>query len=84
MKEKKNNDLPKEELKNLGIAGVYLFGSQSENVAVGKLSDFDVAVLTNLSPEHIEAHGGFEKYREAKTELFKAVKKIHIINLITA
>ena len=44
-KEKKNNDLPKEELKNLGIAGVYLFGSQSENVAVGKLSDFDVAVL---------------------------------------
>jgi len=46
-----------------------------------KFIDFDIAVLTNLSPEHIEAHGGFEKYEEAKAELFKATKKIHIINL---
>lgn len=41
---------------------------------------FDTAVLTNLSPEHIEAHGSFEKYREAKAELFKTCKNIHIIN----
>jgi len=46
-----------------------------------KFIDFDVAVLTNLSPEHIEAHGGFEKYREAKAKLFQQTKKIHIINL---
>ncbi len=46
-----------------------------------KFIKFDIAVLTNLSPEHIEAHGGFEKYRAAKGELFKAAKKIHIINL---
>ena len=46
-----------------------------------KFIDFKVALLTNLSPEHIEAHGGFEKYKEAKAELFKATKKIHIINL---
>jgi len=26
--------------------------------------DFDVVVLTNLSPEHIERHGSFEKYRD--------------------
>jgi len=45
-----------------------------------KFIDFDVAVLTNLSPEHIEAHGGFEKYREAKAKLFQQTKKIHIIN----
>jgi len=31
-----------------------------------KFINFDAAVFTNLSPEHIEAHGGFEKYREAK------------------
>lgn len=35
---------PEDKLKNLGVAGVYLFGSQAEGVA-GKLSDFDVAVL---------------------------------------
>ncbi len=43
--------------------------------------DFDVAVLTNLTPEHIEAHGGFEKYREAKLELFEKTKGVHILNL---
>ena len=42
---------------------------------------FDVAVFTNLSPEHIEAHGSFEKYREAKKELFRATKRNHIVNL---
>ena len=43
--------------------------------------DFDVAVFTNLSPEHIEAHGGFEKYRKAKLQFFKKTKNVHIINL---
>jgi len=43
--------------------------------------DFDVAVFTNLTPEHIEAHGSFEKYRQAKGRLFQATKGVHIINL---
>lgn len=32
--------------------------------------NYDVAVLTNLFPEHIEAHGGFEAYIKAKEQLF--------------
>lgn len=32
--------------------------------------NYDVAVFTNLTPEHIEAHGGFENYRKAKEKLF--------------
>lgn len=49
--------------------------------------DFDVVAFTNLTPEHIEAHGSFEKYREAKGELFKTLEeskkdsKISIVNL---
>jgi len=43
--------------------------------------DFDVAVWTNLSPEHLEAHGSFENYREAKGRFFKKTKTVHIINL---
>jgi UDP-N-acetylmuramoyl-L-alanyl-D-glutamate--2,6-diaminopimelate ligase len=35
--------------------------------------DYDVAVFTNLSPEHIERHGGFENYRSAKVKLFEKV-----------
>jgi len=46
-----------------------------------KFINFEVAVFTNLSPEHIESHGSFENYRNAKIELFKAAKNIHIINL---
>ncbi|MBU3942947.1 UDP-N-acetylmuramoyl-L-alanyl-D-glutamate--2,6-diaminopimelate ligase [Patescibacteria group bacterium] len=42
--------------------------------------NFDTAVFTNLSPEHIESHGSFEKYREAKLKLFKKTKKRHIVN----
>ncbi len=46
-----------------------------------KFINFEAAVFTNLSPEHIETHGGFEKYRGAKGKLFKTTKKIHIINI---
>lgn len=35
--------------------------------------NFDVAVYTNLSPEHIEAHGGFENYKKAKGKLFESL-----------
>ncbi|HBK35058.1 TPA: hypothetical protein DDZ01_03635 [Candidatus Uhrbacteria bacterium] len=55
---------------------------------------YDVAVFTNLTPEHIEAHGGFENYKQAKLKLFQTVaraskkyqqgelvKKIFIANL---
>lgn len=46
-----------------------------------RLIDFDTAVFTNLSPEHIEHHGSFENYRKAKGKFFKKVKGRHIINL---
>ena len=58
-----------------------------------KFINFDVAVFTNLSPEHIEAHGGFENYKRAKGQLFaalayadkktiagRAVEKISVLN----
>lgn len=41
--------------------------------------NFHMAVLTNVTPEHIESHGGFEKYRAAKAELFRRAK-IHVLN----
>ncbi|MDP2944544.1 MAG: UDP-N-acetylmuramoyl-L-alanyl-D-glutamate--2,6-diaminopimelate ligase [bacterium] len=36
--------------------------------------NYDVLVFTNLYPEHIEAHGSFEKYRAAKGKLFAHLK----------
>ena len=46
-----------------------------------KFINFNTAVFTNLKPEHIEAHGSFEKYRQAKGKLFERVKNVHIVNL---
>jgi len=37
--------------------------------------NYDLLVFTNLSPEHIEAHGGFENYRKAKEKLFAHLGK---------
>ncbi len=36
---------------------------------------YDVAVFTNLTPEHLQAHGGnFQKYKAAKGGMFKALQ----------
>ncbi len=54
--------------------------------------DYDVAIFTNLTPEHIESHGGFENYKKAKGKLFASLthsvkknngngKKIIVANL---
>lgn len=42
--------------------------------------NYDVAVFTNLTPEHLEAHGGFEQYKQAKGELFAMVQKTIVVN----
>jgi UDP-N-acetylmuramoyl-L-alanyl-D-glutamate--2,6-diaminopimelate ligase len=44
--------------------------------------NYDAAVFTNLTPEHIEAHGGFENYKKAKGRLFAhlSARKRKIIN----
>jgi UDP-N-acetylmuramoyl-L-alanyl-D-glutamate--2,6-diaminopimelate ligase len=34
---------------------------------------WNIGVLTNLAPEHIESHGSFENYRAAKLEFLKTV-----------
>ena len=36
-----------------------------------KFINFDTVVFTNLTKEHIEAHGSFENYRATKGKLFK-------------
>jgi UDP-N-acetylmuramoyl-L-alanyl-D-glutamate--2,6-diaminopimelate ligase len=36
---------------------------------------FDIAVLTNLTHEHLDYHGSFENYRDAKKKLFTMTNK---------
>ncbi|MFA5368586.1 MAG: UDP-N-acetylmuramoyl-L-alanyl-D-glutamate--2,6-diaminopimelate ligase [Candidatus Paceibacterota bacterium] len=46
-----------------------------------KFINFKTAVITTLNPEHIESHGSFENYKQAKGKFFQSVKETHIINI---
>lgn len=39
-----------------------------------KFINYDLLVFTKLYPEHIESHGSFENYKEAKAKLFRHLK----------
>ncbi len=47
--------------------------------------NFQIAVFTNLEPEHIESHGSFENYKQAKGELFGLLgindQSVSVVNL---
>ncbi len=47
-----------------------------------KFIELNALVFTNLTPEHIESHGSFENYRNAKLKLFKALEKSKTKNKI--
>lgn len=51
----------------------------SEGLAQHRVTacDFDLAVVTNITHEHLYAHGTFEKYREAKAMLFQGLASAH-------
>ncbi|MBU2109854.1 hypothetical protein KKB71_02820, partial [Patescibacteria group bacterium] len=40
-----------------------------------KFIELNALIFTNLAPEHIESHGSFENYRNAKLKYFKALEK---------
>ncbi|MCD7036346.1 UDP-N-acetylmuramoyl-L-alanyl-D-glutamate--2,6-diaminopimelate ligase [Metabacillus sp. GX 13764] len=42
--------------------------------------EFDVAIHTNLTPEHLEFHHTFENYKKAKLKLFQQAKKA-VVNI---
>lgn len=51
-----------------------------------KFIELDAFVFTNLAPEHIESHGSYEKYRDVKVSIGKAIEisqkknKIVVVN----
>jgi UDP-N-acetylmuramoyl-L-alanyl-D-glutamate--2,6-diaminopimelate ligase len=47
----------------------------SHGLALGRVAEiaYDVAIFTNLTHEHLELHGTFEAYRDAKLSLFRGL-----------
>ncbi len=64
-------------LKQAYIAGCdyVIIEVTSEGIAQNRHAfiDFDSVALINISPEHIERHGGYENYKKAKGILFEAL-----------
>jgi UDP-N-acetylmuramoyl-L-alanyl-D-glutamate--2,6-diaminopimelate ligase len=49
--------------------------SQGAEMYRHRFIDIDALIVTNLAPEHIEAHGSYEKYIEAKLKIAQAVAR---------
>ncbi len=51
----------------------------SEGLAQHRVTgvDFDVAVITNITQDHLYAHGSYEAYREAKSRLFRGLESAY-------
>ncbi len=49
--------------------------SEGARVFRHKWIDMNAFIVTNLSPEHIESHGSFEKYKDAKLTLARAFSR---------
>lgn len=49
--------------------------SQGAEMYRHRFIDIDALIFTNLAPEHIEAHGSYENYVEAKLKIAKAVAR---------
>ena len=60
------------EMRARGIGGVAMEVS-SHALALSRVDglDFDVAVFTNLTQDHLDFHGTFDEYRRAKRRLFE-------------
>ena len=84
-------------LRDMVVAGIKYAVVESSSQGIEQFRHahihFDICVLTNLTPEHIEAHGGFENYKKAKIKLFshmarskrkildgKKIEKVAVLN----
>ncbi len=65
-----NLGMPALALEPLDQGGLYVLEVSSYQLEITVSITYDVAVLLNITPDHIERHGGFEGYVAAKKLIF--------------
>ena len=65
-----NLGTPVLDLRPLGEGGVYALEMSSYQLDLTFTITFDVAVLLNVTPDHIERHGDFDTYLAVKKKIF--------------
>ncbi len=69
-----NLGIPVLQLDRLGGDGVYVLEMSSYQLELTKSLVFDVAVLLNITPDHLDRHGGMDGYIAAKERIFAGEK----------
>jgi UDP-N-acetylmuramoylalanine--D-glutamate ligase len=59
------------DLQPLDISGVYVLEASSYQLELMPSMVFDVAVLLNITPDHLDRHGGMDGYVAAKLRIFE-------------
>jgi UDP-N-acetylmuramoylalanine--D-glutamate ligase len=65
-----NIGIPALALPPAGAAGAYVLEMSSYQLEITPSAVFDVAVLLNISPDHLDRHGGMDGYVAAKRAIF--------------
>ena len=65
-----NIGTPALELRPLPTGGVYVLEMSSYQLEITVSITFDIAVLINISPDHLDRHGGMDGYVAAKRRIF--------------
>jgi UDP-N-acetylmuramoylalanine--D-glutamate ligase len=65
-----NLGIPALLLDALGREGIYVLEMSSYQLELTKSLVFDVAVLLNITPDHLDRHGGIDGYVAAKERIF--------------
>ncbi|MGB1288876.1 MAG: UDP-N-acetylmuramoyl-L-alanyl-D-glutamate--2,6-diaminopimelate ligase, partial [Aggregatilineales bacterium] len=68
------------QMRDAGLTHVIL-EMTSHGLAQGRLSgvDIDIAIVTNITHEHLDYHGSWEVYRDAKAIMFRMLKSSYHI-----
>jgi len=66
-----NLGLPALSLDALEPSGVYVLEMSSYQLELTPSVQFDVAILLNISPDHLDRHGGMDGYIAAKRRIFE-------------
>jgi len=66
-----NLGLPALALDNVGGEGIYVLELSSYQLELSESAVFDIAVLLNISPDHLDRHGGMDGYVAAKKRIFQ-------------
>ncbi|MEX2618042.1 MAG: UDP-N-acetylmuramoyl-L-alanine--D-glutamate ligase [Alphaproteobacteria bacterium] len=76
-----NLGTPALDLASLGQSGTYVLELSSFQLELMPSAAFDIAILLNITPDHLDRHGGMEGYKAAKRRIFQHCRGTAIVGV---